>query len=77
MRILLMTSEEKLKALDQAKEKMLKLKEAQKDLYQETKQKLGLSEKYDRDLWDFLVIGLRFARHEIEVALHTNEGKDA
>ncbi len=72
-----MTSEEKLKALDQAKEKMLKLKEAQKDLYQETKQKLGLSEKYDRDLWDFLVIGLRFARHEIEVALHTNEGKDA
>jgi len=77
VRILLMTSEEKLKALDQAKEKMLKLKEAQKDLYQETKQKLGLSEKYDRDLWDFLVIGLRFARHEIEVALHTNEGKDA
>lgn len=72
-----MNSEEKLKALDQAKEKMLKLKEAQKDLYQETKQKLGLSEKYDRDLWDFLVIGLRFARHEIEVALHTNEGKDA
>lgn len=72
-----MTSEEKLKALDQAKEKMLKLKEAQKDLYQETKQKLGLSEKYDRDLWDFLVIGLRFARHEIKVALHTNEGKDA
>ncbi len=42
-----------------------------------TKEKLGLSEKYDRDLWDFLVIGLRFARHEIEVALHTNEGKDA
>ncbi len=56
---------------------MLELKEAQNDLYQETKKKLGLSERYDRDLWDFLVIGLRFARHEIEVALHTNEGKDA
>lgn len=72
-----MTSEEKLKTLDQAKEKMLQLKKAQNDLYQETKKKLGLSERYDRDLWDFLVIGLRFARHEIEVALHTNEGKDA
>lgn len=72
-----MTSEEKLKTLDQAKEKMLQLKKAQNDLYQETKEKLGLSERYDRDLWDFLVIGLRFARHEIEVALHTNEGKDA
>ena len=72
-----MTSKEKLKTLDQAKEKMLQLKKAQNDLYQETKEKLGLSERYDRDLWDFLVIGLRFARHEIEVALHTNEGKDA
>jgi hypothetical protein len=72
-----MTSEEKLKTLDQAKERMLELKEAQNVLYQETKKKLGLSERYDRDLWDFLVIGLRFARHEIEVALHTNEGKDA
>lgn len=69
--------EEKLKALDEAKKEMGKLKKAQTDLYKETKEKLGLSERYDRDLWDFLVIGLRFARHEIEVALHTNEGKDA
>tara|TARA_R110001583_G_scaffold103163_13_gene250298 strand:- start:25630 stop:25842 length:213 start_codon:yes stop_codon:yes gene_type:complete len=68
---------EKLKALDEAKKEMVKLKKAQADLYEETKEKLGLSEKYDRDLWDFLVIGLRFARREIEVALHTNEGKDA
>ena len=68
---------EKLKALDEAKTEMVKLKKAQADLYEETKEKLGLSEKYDRDLWDFLVIGLRFARREIEVALHTNEGKDA
>jgi RNAse (barnase) inhibitor barstar len=72
-----MNSQEKLQALDDAKAEMGKLKKAQTDLYQETKEKLGLSEKYDRDLWDFLVIGLRFARHEIEVALHTNEGKDA
>ena len=72
-----MTSEEELKTLDQAKERMLELTEAQNVLDQETKKKLGLSERYDRDLWDFLVIGLRFARHEIEVALHTNEGKDA
>ena len=63
---------EKLKALDEAKTEMVKLKKAQADLYEETKEKLGLSEKYDRDLWDFLVIGLRFARREIEVALHTN-----
>ena len=72
-----MTSQEKLQALDEAKEKMIQLKEAQTNLYTETKEKLGLTERYDRDLWDFLVIGLRFARHEIEVALHTNEGKDA
>lgn len=72
-----MNSEEKLQILDDAKTEMSKLKKAQTDLYEKTKEKLGLSEKYDRDLWDFLVIGLRFARHEIEVALHTNEGKDA
>lgn len=72
-----MNSEEKLQILDDAKTEMGKLKKAQTDLYEKTKEKLGLSEKYDRDLWDFLVIGLRFARHEIEVALHTNEGKDA
>ena len=68
---------EKLEALDEAKKEMDKLKKAQTNLYKETKEKLGLSERYDRDLWDFLVVGLRFARHEIEVALHTNEGKDA
>jgi len=56
---------------------MSQLKEAQANLYTETKEKLELTEKYDRSLWDFLVIGLRFARYEIEVALHTNEGKDA
>lgn len=72
-----MNSEEKLQVLDDAKAEMGKLKKAQTDLYGKTREKLGLSEKYDRDLWDFLVIGLRFARHEIEVALHTNEGKDA
>jgi hypothetical protein len=72
-----MTSEEKLEVLDNAKEKMVELQQTQKDLYQETKEKLGLSERYDRDLWDFLMVGLRFARHDLEVALHTNEGKDA
>lgn len=72
-----MTSEEKLELLDQARVKMSQLKEAQANLYAETKEKLELTEKYDRSLWDFLVIGLRFARYEIEVALHTNEGKDA
>ena len=72
-----MTSEEKLEILDQARVKMSELKETQANLYAETRKKLGLTEKYDRSLWDFLVIGLRFARHEIEVALHTNEGKDA
>ena len=72
-----MTSEEKLEILDQARVKMSKLKEAQANLYAETKEKLELTEKYDRSLWDFLVIGLKFARRELEVALHTNEGKDA
>ena len=72
-----MTSEEKLELLDQARVKMSQLKEAQANLYAETKEKLELTEKYDRSLWDFLVIGLQFARGEIEVALHTNEGKDA
>jgi hypothetical protein len=56
---------------------MDKLKKVQADLYAETKEKLALSEGYDRSLWDFLVVGLLFPRHEIEVALHTNEGKDA
>tara|TARA_R110001592_G_scaffold71719_1_gene219068 strand:+ start:1997 stop:2215 length:219 start_codon:yes stop_codon:yes gene_type:complete len=72
-----MTSQEKLEALDKAKIKMDKLKKVQADLYAETKEKLALSEGYDRSLWDFLVVGLLFPRHEIEVALHTNEGKDA
>ena len=72
-----MTSEEKLELLDNAKAKMSELKEAQANLYAETRKKLGLTEKYDRSLWDFLVVGLTFPRREIEVALHTNEGKDA
>jgi hypothetical protein len=72
-----MTSQEKLQALDKAKIEMGRLKKAQADLYAETKEKLELTDKYDRSLWDFLVIGLQFARGEIEVALHTNEGKDA
>ena len=72
-----MTSQEKLEALDKAKIKMDKLKKVQADLYAETKEKLALSEGYDRSLWDFLVVGLLFPRNEIEVALHTNEGKDA
>lgn len=72
-----MTSQEKLEALDKAKIKMDKLKKVQADLYAETKEKLALSEGYDRSLWDFLVVGLLFPRHEIKVALHTNEGKDA
>jgi len=72
-----MTSEEKLELLDNAKVKMSELKEAQANLYAETRKKLGLTEKYDRSLWDFLVVGLTFPRREIEVALHTNEGKDA
>ena len=72
-----MTSQEKLEALDKAKIKMDKLKKVQADLYAETKEKLALSEGYDRSLWDFLVVGLLFPRNEIEVALHTNEGEDA
>tara|TARA_B110000495_G_C22897338_1_gene523563 strand:+ start:499 stop:717 length:219 start_codon:yes stop_codon:yes gene_type:complete len=72
-----MTSQEKLEALDKAKIEMDRLKKAQADLYEEMKEKMGLSKGYDRDLWDFLVIGLRFARNEIKVALHTNEGEDA
>jgi len=72
-----MTSEEKLKILDQARAKMSELKEAQANLYAETREKLGLTERYDRNLWDFLVVGLQFPRRELEVALHTNEGKDA
>ena len=39
--------------------------------------KIGLTERYDRSLWDYLVVGLQFPRRELEVALHTNEGKDA
>ena len=72
-----MTSQEKLEALDKAKIKMDKLKKVQAELYAETKEKLALSEGYDRSLWDFLVVGLLFPRNEIEVALHTNEGEDA
>ena len=72
-----MTSEEKLEILDQARVKMSELKEAQANLYTETREKLGLTERYDRSLWDFLVVGLQFPRRELEVALHTNEGKDA
>ncbi len=72
-----MTSEEKLKILDQARVKMSELKETQANLYAETREKLGLTERYDRSLWDFLVVGLQFPRRELEVALHTNEGKDA
>tara|TARA_B100000497_G_C7506278_1_gene308708 strand:+ start:281 stop:499 length:219 start_codon:yes stop_codon:yes gene_type:complete len=72
-----MTSEEKLKMLDEAKVEMSKLKKAQANLYAETREKIGLTEGYDRSLWDFLVVGLTFPRREIEVALHTNEGKDA
>ena len=72
-----MTSQEKLEVLDKAKIKMDKLKKVQADLYAETKEKLALSEGYDRSLWDFLVVGLLFPRNEIEVALHTNEGEDA
>jgi len=72
-----MTSQEKLEALDKAKIEMDRLKKAQADLYEETKEKLALSEGYDRSLWDFLVVGLLFPRNEIEVALHTNEGEDA
>ena len=72
-----MTSQEKLEALNKAKIEMDRLKKAQADLYAETKEKLALSEGYDRSLWDFLVVGLLFPRNEIEVALHTNEGEDA
>lgn len=72
-----MDSEEKLQILDDAKKEMGKLKKAQTDLYEKTKEKLGLSERYDCSLWDFLVIGLQFARRELEVALHTNGGKNA
>tara|TARA_A200000159_G_scaffold57726_1_gene53267 strand:- start:336 stop:554 length:219 start_codon:yes stop_codon:yes gene_type:complete len=72
-----MTSEEKLELLDNAKVKMTELKEAQANLYAEIREKLGLTERYDRSLWDYLVVGLQFPRRELEVALHTNEGKDA
>jgi hypothetical protein len=72
-----MTSEEKLELLDNAKVKMTELKEAQANLYAEIRGKLGLTERYDRSLWDYLVVGLQFPRRELEVALHTNEGKDA
>ena len=72
-----MTSEEKLELLDNAKVKMTELKEPQANLYAEIREKLGLTERYDRSLWDYLVVGLQFPRRELEVALHTNEGKDA
>jgi len=72
-----MTSEKKLELLDNAKVKMTELKEAQANLYAEIREKLGLTERYDRSLWDYLVVGLQFPRRELEVALHTNEGKDA
>lgn len=72
-----MTSEEKLELLDNTRVKMSELKEAQANLYAEIREKLGLTERYDRSLWDYLVVGLQFPRRELEVALHTNEGKDA
>ena len=72
-----MTSEEKLELLDNAKVKMSELKEAQANLYAEIREKLGLTERYDRSRWDYLVVGLQCPRRELEVALHTNEGKDA
>lgn len=72
-----MTANEKIKLLDEARQKVEELDKRKKEIYEETRAKIGLSEDRDNDIWDFVVLGMRLPRSVIQVALHTNEGKNA
>lgn len=71
------TNEQKLELLEEARRKVEELDKQKTEVFKEVRQGIGLSEAYDRDIWDFVISGLKYTKNNIQVALHTNEGKSA
>lgn len=70
-------NEEKLQLLEEARRKVEELEQQKMKILKDVEQEIGLSEIYDREIWDFVINGLRFAKDTIRTALHTNEGENA
>lgn len=68
-----MNNYQKLAALKQARQRVKDLDAQKRKVYESTREMLGLDPMFNNAIWDYLINGLQFLRHDIATALKSRE----